>query len=213
MYTPSHFEEKRPELLHRLVHDHPLGLLVTHGEQGLDSSPVPFMLDAEADGGVTLRAHVARGNPLWREAAGQDVLVVFQGPQAYVTPGWYPSKAENGKAVPTWNYIFVQARGTLVVHDDPVWLRSFLTRLTQRHEATQAAPWSLEDAPPDYLQAMLRGIVGIEIPNAVLAGKWKMSQNHAAPNRDGVVRGLRARGGDEAEAAAQWMERLGRPER
>ena len=210
MYMPSHFEEKRPELLHGLVHDHPLGLIVTHGPQGLDSNAVPFLLDTEADGSVTLRAHVARGNPLWREAAGQDVLVVFQGPQAYVTPGWYPSKAENGKAVPTWNYIFVQARGPLVAHDDPVWLRGFLTRLTQRHEASQAVPWAIDDAPPDYLQAMLRGIVGIEIPNVALSGKWKMSQNHQAPNREGVVQGLRARGGDEPQAVASWVERSAR---
>jgi transcriptional regulator len=206
VYTPSHFAESRPQVLDRLVHDHPLGLVVSTGPQGLDANPVPFLLDRAPDGSAVLRAHVARGNPLWKEAAGQDVLVVFQGPQAYVTPNWYPSKAENGKAVPTWNYILVQARGRLVVHDDPVWLRAFLERLTQRHEASQARPWAVADAPDDYLQAMLRGIVGIEIPAAALSGKWKMSQNHAAQNRDGVVKGLRERGGDEAQAVARWVE-------
>src|SRR5512139_32225 len=134
MYTPSHFEETRAERLHQLVHDHPLGLLITHGPQGLDAMPVPFLLDAEAGTPGVLRAHVARANPVWREAGDSEVLVVFQGPQAYVSPSWYPGKAQNGKAVPTWNYIVVQARGRLVVRDDAAWLRGFVTRLTERHE-------------------------------------------------------------------------------
>ena len=125
MYTPKHFEETRAEVLHALVHDQPLGLLITLGEEGLEANPLPFLLDVDASGAVVLRAHVARGNPVWRNARTDvDTLVVFQGPQAYISPGWYPSKAEHGKAVPTWNYITVQARGKLVVRDDAEWLRN-----------------------------------------------------------------------------------------
>ena len=205
MYTPTHFKEERPEALHQLVHDHPLGLLITQGAQGLDANPLPFLLDAEPGTPGVLRAHVARANPVWREARSDvETLVVFQGPQAYISPNWYPSKAENGKAVPTWNYITVQARGRLVIRDDADWLRAFVTRLTQRHEATQAKPWAVSDAPADYIEAMLRAIVGIEIPLTSLSGKWKMSQNHPLANREGVARGLREQG---SEAAAAWVER------
>lgn len=206
MYTPSHFDEQRPEPLQQLLHDHPLGLLITNGPQGLDANPVPFLHDAQPDGAGVLTAHVARANPVWKEAADSEVLVVFQGPQAYISPNWYPSKAENGKAVPTWNYIVVQARGRLVVHDDVEWLRGLVTRLTARHEAKQAKPWLPSDAPADYLNAMLRGIVGIEIPLTSLRGKWKMSQNHPAANREGVVQGLRPQGAEQADVA-DWVEK------
>lgn len=203
MYTPAHFSETRTELLHQLVREHPLGLLITLGDKGLDANPVPFLIDVDAGGQAVLRAHVARANPVWREARTDvDTLVVFQGPQAYISPNWYPTKALNGKAVPTWNYITVQARGRLVVRDDAAWLRELVTRLTQRHEAAQPVPWGLSDAPPDYIDAMLRAIVGIEIPLVSLQGKWKMSQNHPAINRDGVSQGLRAQGTDQAQAVA-----------
>jgi transcriptional regulator len=208
MYTPTHFKEERPELLHQLVRDHPLGLLITQGAQGLDANPLPFLLDAEPGTPGVLRAHVARANPVWREARGDaETLVVFQGPQAYISPNWYPSKAENGKAVPTWNYITVQARGRLVIRDDAEWLRAFVTRLTQRHEAAQARPWAVGDAPADYIEAMLRAIVGIEIVLTSLSGKWKMSQNHPEANRQGVSHGLQQQGDDEARAVAAWVER------
>jgi transcriptional regulator len=212
MYTPAHFNEERAEVLHQLVHDHPLGLLITLGAEGLDANPIPFLLDTEADGTAVLRAHVARANPVWREARTDiDTLVVFQGPQAYISPGWYPSKAETGKAVPTWNYITVQARGRLVVRDDAEWLRGLVTRLTQRHEAVQAKPWAVTDAPADYINTMLRAIVGIEIPLSSLRGKWKMSQNQPTTNREGVLRGLRAQADEQSLAAAAWVERGGAP--
>jgi len=210
MYTPNHFNETRAELLHHLVRDHPLGLLVTLGAQGLDANAIPFLLDAEAGRPGVLRAHVARANPVWREArTDMETLVVFQGPQAYVSPNWYPSKADNGKAVPTWNYITVHARGRLVVRDDAAWLRELVTRLTQRHEATQAKPWAVADAPPDYIDAMLRAIVGIEIPLDSLSGKWKVSQNHPAANREGVSHGLREQGDEQSLAMAAWIDRAG----
>ncbi len=212
MYTPAHFNEERPDTLHQMVRDHPLGLLITQGAQGLDANPIPFLLDAEDGRPGVLRAHVARANPVWREARTDvETLVVFQGPQAYISPSWYPSKADNGKAVPTWNYITVQARGRLVVHDDAEWLRTLVTRLTQRHEATQARPWAVTDAPADYIDAMLRGIVGIEIPLDSLKGKWKMSQNHPAANRRGVSQGLRGRGEAQSEAVATWVDLGGEP--
>ena len=132
MYTPKHFEETRAEVLHELIRAQPLGLLVTMSDAGLQANPIPFILDADPAGGPgILRAHVARANPLWRDTrADVESLVVFQGPQAYISPGWYPSKREHGKAVPTWNYIAVQARGTLRAIDDAAWLREFVTRLT-----------------------------------------------------------------------------------
>jgi transcriptional regulator len=208
MYTPAHFDETRPELLHQLVRDHPLGLLITQGENGLDANPIPFLLDTEDGRPGVLRAHVARANPVWREArADVETLVVFQGPQTYITPNWYPVKAETGKVVPTWNYITVQARGKLVVRDDAAWVHQLVTRLTQRHEATQPKPWAVSDAPGDYIESMLRAIVGIEIPLDSLRGKWKMSQNRPLSDREGMSRGLREQGDDQSLAVAGWVDR------
>jgi len=200
MYLPKHFEESRAEVLGELIRAHPLGLLVTLTDAGLQANPVPFILDADPAGGPgILRAHVARANPLWRETRSDvEALVVFQGPQAYVSPSWYPSKAEHGKVVPTWNYVMVQARGTLRAIDDPAWVRAFVTRLTTRHEAVQAKPWAVADAPPDYIDATARAIVGLEITLSALVGKWKVSQNRSAADRAGVASGLRAAGFLEA---------------
>jgi len=205
MYLPPHFEEKRPDALHALLRAHPLGLLVTQSAAGeLAANNVPFMLDPDPAGGPgILRAHVARANPLWREArADVDSLVVFQGPQAYISPSMVPSKAATGKVVPTWNYIMVQARGRLRAVDDADWLRAFVARLTERHEAARPVPWAVSDAPADFIGATLRAIVGIELTLTSLSGKWKVSQNRTPFDRDGVVHGLRSQGGDEAEAMA-----------
>jgi transcriptional regulator len=209
MYLPSHFDEQRPDVLHKLVHDHPLGLLITladtHTGAGLQANPVPFFLDADPAGGPgILRAHVARANPVWREArADVETLVVFQGAQAYISPNWYAAKAEHGKVVPTWNYVTVQARGSLRAVDDAQWLRAFVGRLTQHHEATQARPWAVTDAPPEYIDSMLRAIVGIEIVLSSLVGKWKVSQNRPVADRAGVVHGLHA--SEDAPAASSTM--------
>jgi transcriptional regulator len=213
MYLPSHFEETRPEVLHELVRAHPLGLLITLGPAGLQANPVPFMLDT-GDGSPVLRAHVARANPVWREARSDvESLVVFQGPQAYISPSLYPTKAATGKVVPTWNYVMVQARGTLRVVDDAPWLHALVTRLTDKHEAPRAEPWAVSDAPDDYVQTMLRAIVGIEITLSALTGKWKVSQNRNQADRDGVAAGLRAQadeqGGAQAGAMADWVARGG----
>jgi transcriptional regulator len=207
MYLPAHFEEQRPEVLHTLLRAHPLGLLVTlNGAATLQANSVPFVLDADPAGGPgILRAHVARANPLWREARGDvESLVVFQGPQAYISPSFYPSKAEHGKVVPTWNYVMVQARGTLRAIEDAAWLHAFVTRLTERHEAQRARPWAVSDAPADYIATMLSAIVGIEIVLSALTGKWKVSQNRSAADRAGVVQGLR-----EAEVAQAGAAQAG----
>jgi len=196
MYLPAHFEEKRPEVLAELVRTHPLGLLVTLADAGLQANSIPFFLDADPAGGPgILRAHVARANPLWREARTDvEALVVFQGPQAYVSPGWYPSKAEHGKVVPTWNYVMVQARGLLRAIDDAAWVHALVSRLTTHHEAAQAKPWAVTDAPAPYIDTMTRAIVGIEIVLTALTGKWKVSQNRSTADRAGVAGGLTAAG-------------------
>jgi transcriptional regulator len=205
MYLPTHFEETRPDVLHTLIRSQPLGLLITLNDAGLQANPVPFVLDVDPAGGPgILRAHVARANPVWRESRGDvEALVVFQGPQAYVSPSWYPSKAEHGKVVPTWNYVTVQARGTLRAIDDAAWVRSFVARLTTQHEAAQAKPWAVADAPPDYIDTLTRAIVGIEIRLSALVGKWKVSQNRSAADRAGVARGLRAAGLGDASASVE----------
>ncbi|HWH84513.1 MAG TPA: FMN-binding negative transcriptional regulator [Burkholderiaceae bacterium] len=208
MYLPAHFEESRPAVLHELVRTHPLGLLVTQSAAGeLAANSIPFVLDVNsadpASGLGLLRGHVARANPLWHEArADTDSLVVFQGPQAYVSPSLYASKAEHGKVVPTWNYVMVQARGRLRAVDDAPWLHAFVTRLTERFEAPRAQPWAVSDAPADFLATMLRAIVGIEIELTALTGKWKVGQNRSAADRAGVARGM-------AEAGVHFEPRPG----
>jgi transcriptional regulator len=202
MYLPTHFSESRPAVLRAFIRDHPLGLLVTQNRSGdIDANSVPFVLDADGDAPGVLRAHVARANPLWKTARDDaDALVVFQGPHGYVSPAWYPSKAEHGKVVPTWNYVMVQARGRLRAIDDRAWLRDFVSRLTDRHEAGRPAPWAASDAPADFLETMLGAIVGIEITLSSLVGKWKVSQNRSAADRAGVVEGLVRERGDAALA-------------
>ncbi len=191
MYLPKHFEQPDRNALVALMRERPLATLVIATPDGptADLIPLEYVADAGAHG--TLRGHVARANPLWKQA-GANALAVFTGPDAYVSPGWYASKREHGKVVPTWNYTMVQARGALRVHDDAPWLRALVGRLTERHEASQAQPWSVTDAPEDFVQQMLRAIVGIEIELASLLGKWKVSQNRSATDRDGVAQGLQA---------------------
>mgnify|MGYP001765940680 CR=1 FL=1 len=201
MYRPVHFREDRPEVLARMLEAHPLGLLIRAHEGMPVADPVPFLLDGEAAAGGRLIAHVARANPLVREAGdGRPVLVVFQGPQAYVSPSWYPSKAEHGRVVPTWNYVVVQARGVLRLVDDPAFKRSVVEKLTLRHETGRPDPWSVDDAPPEFVEAQLRAVVGVEIAISAIEGKWKTSGNRAAADRAGVAAGLAERG-DAAMAA------------
>lgn len=193
MYIPASFREDRLEAMHALMRTHPLAMLIVQGRDGLQAAPVPFILYAGEGEHGTLRAHVARANPLWRELDGAgECLVVFQGPDGYVTPSWYASKATTHKVVPTWNYATVQARGRAAAIDDAAWLRRQLDDLTRCHEAGRPQPWSVDDAPADYLAAQMKALVGIEIPIARIEGKWKMSQNREMADRQGVVDGLRA---------------------
>jgi transcriptional regulator len=201
MYLPKHFEENDASKLHAYITAHPLGLLITTGASGVLANPVPFMMQADRGPQGTLIAHVARANPMWKELPkGSEALVVFQGAQAYVSPNWYPSKKEHGKVVPTWNYTCVQARGVLQVHDDRDGVHRIVTALTARHEASQAKPWGLGDAPPDYIEQMLAQIIAIELPIASLVGKFKFSQNRAKADRDGVQAGLAELGHEHAAA-------------
>ena len=205
MYLPSHFAETRPEVLHALVRAQPLAVLVTHGAEGLEANHVPLLLDVGPAGETALLGHVARANPVWR-LDGAEALAIFQGPQAYVSPSWYPSKREHGKVVPTWNYVTVHAYGRLRVHDDPAWLRRLLDRLTTQMEAPRAQPWAVGDAPADYLEKMISMVVGVELRVERLEGKWKVSQNQPAANRAGVIVGLDAMGGaDEAAMAREIL--------
>lgn len=183
MYTPGHFDETRLDVLHALIARHPLGTLVTQGAAGLSADHIPFEIaaaTAEAPFGV-LRAHVARANPLWR--AEGDALAVFQGASGYISPSLYEDKPLTGKVVPTWNYAVVHAHGPLRAIEDPAWILALLERLTVQHETARAAPWSVKDAPPEFIDKLLGAIVGIEIPVRRLEGKWKMSQNRSASDR------------------------------
>ena len=202
MYLPPHFEQRDPAALHALMRKHPLAALVSSGADGLTADHLPLQFDATAGEHGTLFGHVARANPLWRVAAGSPVLALFRGPQAYVSPSWYPGKASTHKVVPTWNYAVVHAHGVLEAVDDAPWLRRLVGRLTEHHEAARPAPWSVDDAPADYVQQMLRAIVGIRIPVARLVGKWKLGQNRSAADRLGVAEGLAQGPGDARELAA-----------
>jgi len=210
MYQPPHFREDRLEVQHALIRMHPLGLLVSAGPGGLMANPVPFLLLPDASERGTLHCHVSRANPHWRElGAVEDCLVVFQGPQQYITPSWYETKRETGKVVPTWNYATVHAWGKPRVIEDTEWLRRNVEGLTRSHEGARPAPWAVDDAPPEFVATQLRGIVGIEIPIARIEGKWKVSQNRPEADRAGVVAGLREQGTASESMAALVAERAG----
>ena len=193
MYIPRHHEELDSAVLHALIRAHPLGTWVTHADEELIVNHVPFLLDPRRGPHGALIGHVARANKVW-SAFSRTVpsVVAFQGPESYITPSWYPSKHDQGKAVPTWNYAVVHAHGLPVVNDDKTWLLNHVNQLTDFHEAGRAAPWRVSDAPRDYIERMIDGIVGIEIPISKLVGKWKVSQNRSRPDKLGIVAGLSA---------------------
>jgi transcriptional regulator len=197
VYTPSYFNETRVDALHGLIDDFPFATVLLHTDAGLVANHLPF----ELVGDNVLHGHVARGNEL-RQADGAQVLVIFHGPDGYISPNWYPTKHETGREVPTWNYAVVHAHGRLRVIEDAAWLRALLERLTDRHEAGLPSPWKVSDAPGDHIEKSLRGIVGLEIDIERLEGKFKLNQNHPRANRLGVINGLRQRDGDgDAELA------------
>ena len=212
MYVPPLHRLDDAAAQHALIAARPFGLLVTNGAGGLIANPAPFLLDMRAGGQGVLRAHLARANPQWREhETSREALVVFQDVDVYVTPSWYATKRETGEVVPTWNYSAVHVYGTLRAIEDRDWLRRLVGDLTDRHEAGRAAPWKVSDAPDEYIERMLRAIVGIEIAITRIEGKAKVSQNRSDADRAGVISGLRAQGGDAALRMADQIEQAKKP--
>ena len=203
MYLPAQFNETRTEVLHTLMRARPLATLVTPSDSGLVANHLPMQtLDEPAPLG-TLRGHIARANPLWRDYRGGQALAIFHGPQAYISPSFYPSKAKTGEVVPTWNYAVVHAAGTLRFIEDVKWLRSLVAALTEHHEKPRSQPWNIDDAPAEYIDNMLKHIVGFEFSIQSLTGKWKVSQNRSPADRQGVIRNLQnADDADSHEIAA-----------
>jgi transcriptional regulator len=205
MYLPAHFKQPDPEVIRRLIRDAPMATLVTTSAGAIEANHVPMLLVPDAEP-MRLRFHVARANPVWRETdAGTDVLAIFQGPDTYISPSWYASKAEHGKVVPTWNYVVVHAYGKLEVHDDKEWLRAFLPSLTDTHEARFDAPWQVTDAPADYVDKMMGAIVGMEIEVTRIVAKWKLGQNQPAANQATLLTGLRQADQPGAQAVADLL--------
>ena len=208
MYQPSAFREERLETLHELIRAHPLATLITAPPGGLIANFVPFILADMGDKG-TLRAHIAKANDQVNAlAVGAETLVVFHGPEAYITPSWYVSKKEHGRVVPTWNYAVIQVRGTPRVLDDPAWLRTQIGALTAAQESQRPEPWNVTDAPEPFIDGQMRAIIGVEIPILTIEGKWKVSQNRSAADRQGVYEGLKDEQGN-VEMARMVAERLG----
>ena len=204
MYVPAHFAESRPEVLHELVRRHPLGMLVTHGAAGLDANHIPFELDAASGSLGTLAGHVARANPVWQQLRdGDEVMVVFRAADAYISPNWYPSKHEQHRQVPTWNYMVAHAHGRVRIVDDERFVRGIVGRLTKTHEASQAVPWKMADSPREFIDGLLQAIVGIEIEITRLEGKSKLSQNKEARDLRGAIEGLAAVGRNDVAEAMQ----------
>jgi len=199
MYRPTHFAVDEPRQLHAFIEAHPLGSLVVHTSAGLSANHIPMLWES-GDAWGRLHGHIARANTLWREVAeASPVLVLFGGTSTYITPSWYPSKQATGQVVPTWNYSVVHAHGTIQFFDAPDRLLPLVTRLTHQHESHRADPWAVSDAPSDYIDKMLRAIVGFEIRVARLEGKFKASQNRTQADREGVMRGLAAAGMSAAD--------------
>jgi len=204
MYIPAHFAIHDPEAMQRIIHAHPLGVLVTQTSEGLDANHIPFEFDPGVGPHGLLSAHVARANPVWQQCAGgAEVLVIFRGSESYISPNWYPSKHETHRQVPTWNYEVVHVHGRLTVQDQDKFVRGVVARLTRTHEATEPRPWKMGDSAPDYIDGMLRNIVGIEIAITRLEGKAKLSQNREPRDRLHAAEVLAQRGAAELAQAMQ----------
>lgn len=207
MYIPGHFEESDRDRLHALITEHPLGILVTHGAGGLDANHLPFEFEVRDASLGVLHTHVARANTVWTEiASGDEVLVVFRGADAYISPNWYPSKHEHHRQVPTWNYMVAHAHGRVTVHDDERYLRGLVGRLTKHHEAAEPRPWRMGDSSQTFINEMLASIVGLEIEITRLVGKFKLGQNKERRDALGAAHALKARGHDAVGDA--MLERL-----
>jgi transcriptional regulator len=206
LYLPSYFKELRTEVLHQMMRARPLATLVTLNDSGLVANHIPVETHTEPAPHGLIRGHIARANPLWKEyRADSEALAIFQGPQVYISPSFYPAKRETGEVVPTWDYAVVHAHGTLRFVQDAEWLKTLVVGLTNAHEASRKVPWKVDDAPPPYIEKMLTLIVGFEFSITSLTGKWKLSQNHPAGNRHGVVDGLREAAGEDSRGIADMV--------
>lgn len=199
MYVPNHFREEDQERLQEYIREYSFGLLVVSDDEGIEANHVPFYLQVGPDESLGhIQCHLARNNSVWQRIEnGAQVLAIFQGPDAYVSPSWYPTKAETGRVVPTWNYLAVHVKGSAQIIQDPSWLKHHLRQLTDQHESKMVTPWSVDDAPTDFTERLVRAIVGVEIKVDILMGKLKASQNQPETNRAGVKAGLEA--GDGAQ--------------
>lgn len=193
MYIPKLFEETNIEVLHRLISSYPFASMVTATDSGINADHIPFIIDQVPPPLGKLRGHIARANPLWRDLSDDaETMIIFQGPQTYISPSWYPTKKETGKVVPTWNYAVVHVHGRLRFIHDKKWLLSLVETLTEKHETSRDQPWQVSDAPDDFVDKMLGSIVGTEIEITRLEGKWKVSQNRPKKDKHGVIEGLHA---------------------
>lgn len=201
MYIPDHFSIKNLATLHGIIQSHPLGVLVSTTPEGLDANHIPFELDPARG---LLTAHVARANPVWQQCRdGADVMVIFRGNESYISPNWYPSKHETHRQVPTWNYEVVHVHGRLTVQDDERFVRGVVARLTREHESSEPKPWRMGDYAPEYIDAMLRAIVGIEVAITRMDGKAKLSQNREERDRLSAAEALIQRGHAQLGKAMQ----------
>lgn len=207
MYVPKQFEELRIEVLHELIRAHPLATVVTLSSEGLNANHIPLHLSESCNQFGLLRGHVARANSILNDLlGGAESLIIFHGPDTYITPSWYATKQESGKVVPTWNYVVVHARGVIRVVDDAPWLRAQLESLTAHNEAALPNPWAVSDAPNDFIEKIMPAIVGIEMEITALVGKWKVSQNQPSQNQASVAKGLRESSLGDAVAMAALVE-------
>jgi transcriptional regulator len=207
MHTPKTFQQNDPQHLHDIIINYPFATLVTHSQSGLEVNHLPFFLK-QSKGKTILQGHIAKANPLWKNLNDNaDVLLVFHGPNCYISPNHYPTKKETGKAVPTWNYVVVHVKGTLSFIHDQSWKLNMINNLTNQHEAEQENPWSISDAPEIYIEKMLTAIVGLEIEVLSITGKWKLSQNQPERNKQGVVTGLSQANDSDLRKVAELVKK------
>ncbi|MFT6916745.1 MAG: transcriptional regulator [Motiliproteus sp.] len=206
MHIPKKFQQDDSAKLEGLIRDYPFATLVTYSKQGVEANHLPVILTEIGDKKV-LQAHIAKANPLWKTVDDKsNVLVIFKGPDCYISPNNYPTKTETGRAVPTWNYVAVHVRGRMSYIQDPGVIKNMIDDLTTRHEAEQDAPWSTSDAPNGYIEKMLTAIVGLEIEISSITGMWKLSQNQPDTNISGVIAGLGSEGNHQQKAVAELVK-------
>lgn len=208
MYNPSPFKQQDDQHLKSFIAQYPLATLVSTSSTGMEANHIPLYFVKEEEDKPLLRGHISKANPLWKEVEDKSqVLIIFQGPQSYVSPNWYPSKKQHGKVVPTWNYAAVHLSGEISFIRDNAWKLDMLNMLTNKSERHQKSPWKVSDAPQGYIQRQLAGIVGIEISLSSMQGKWKMSQNKSEGDHQGVVEGLSDSNEDGTDETANFMKR------